>query len=99
VATMTVGIVAFLHDTQSFFMEQRLVWAMIIIAIGMTVTTGQSVFGFFGRILGTTLSMVLSIIIWYIVDQKTPGVIVMLWFFIFVEMYFLSNSHGLSPYG
>jgi len=25
------GIVAFLKDTQAFFMEQRLVWAMIII--------------------------------------------------------------------
>lgn len=35
-ATMTVGIVAFLEETQRFFMEQRLVWAMIIIAIGMT---------------------------------------------------------------
>jgi len=45
-------------------------------------------FGFFGRVGGTTLSMVFSIAIWYIVDQKTPGVIVMLWFFIFLEMYF-----------
>lgn len=31
--------------------------------------------------------MVTSFVIWYIVDQKTPGVIVMLWFFIFLEMY------------
>ena len=30
-ATLTVGIVAFLKDTQAFFIEQRLVWAMIII--------------------------------------------------------------------
>jgi hypothetical protein len=87
-ATLTVGIVAFLKDTQTFFMEQRLVWAMIIIAIGMSMTSGQSMFGFFGRVAGTTASMVFSIIIWYIVDQKTPGVIVMLWFFIFLEMYF-----------
>lgn len=35
-ATMTVGILAFLEETQRFFIEQRLVWAMIIIAIGMT---------------------------------------------------------------
>ena len=35
-ATMTVGIVAFLEQTQDFFIKQRLVWAMIIIAIGMT---------------------------------------------------------------
>lgn len=35
-ATMTIGIVAFLEQTQQFFTQQRLVWAMIIIAIGMT---------------------------------------------------------------
>jgi hypothetical protein len=44
-------------------------------------------FGFFGRVAGTTLAMVASFVIWYIVDQKTPGVVVMLWLFIFVEMY------------
>jgi hypothetical protein len=37
-ATMTIGIVAFLEETQHFFMEQRLVWAMIIIAIGSMST-------------------------------------------------------------
>lgn len=36
IATMTVGIIAFLEPTQQFFIQQRLVWAMIIIAIGMT---------------------------------------------------------------
>lgn len=87
-ATLTIGIVAYLKDTQKFFIEQRLVWAMIIIAIGMSMTSGQSMFGFFGRVGGTTLSMVSSIVIWYIVDEKTPGVIVMLWLFIFLEMYF-----------
>jgi hypothetical protein len=40
-ATLTVGVIAFLKDTQAFFIEQRLVWAMIIIAIGMTMTSGQ----------------------------------------------------------
>lgn len=37
-ATMTIGIVAFLEHTQQFFMAQRLVWAMIIIALGMTMS-------------------------------------------------------------
>ena len=96
-ATLTVGIVAFLKDTQLFFVEQRLVWAMIIIAIGMSMTSGQSMFGFFGRIVGTTLSMIFSIIIWYIVDQKTAGVIVMLWFFIFLEMYFFLKFPRFIP--
>lgn len=31
--------------------------------------------------------MVVSLVIWYIVDQKTAGVIVFLWLFIFLEMY------------
>jgi len=54
----------------------------------MSMTSGQSIFGFIGRVLGTAIAMVCSIVIWYIVDQKTPGIIVMLWFFIFLEMYF-----------
>ena len=33
-ATLTIGIVGFLESTQRFFMEQRLVWAMILVAIG-----------------------------------------------------------------
>lgn len=32
--------------------------------------------------------MVFSIVLWYIVDGKTPGVIVLLFVFIFLEMYF-----------
>ncbi len=37
-ATLTIGIVAYLRNTQAFFIQQRLVWAMIMVAIGMTVT-------------------------------------------------------------
>ncbi|KAJ6441600.1 arrestin (or S-antigen) [Purpureocillium lavendulum] len=88
-ATMTVGILAFLEATQTFFQQQRLYWAMITIALGMTITSGQSVFGFFCRVGGTCLAMVLSLVNWYMVGQKTAGVIVFLWFFIFLEYYFI----------
>jgi hypothetical protein len=37
-ATMTVGILAFLKQTQQFFQDQRLDWAMITIALGMTIS-------------------------------------------------------------
>ena len=94
---MTIGIVAFLESTQVFFNEQRLVWAMIIIAIGMTMTSGQSVYGFLLRTGGTALAMVLSIVIWYIVDAKTPGVLVMLWLFVFVEYYFFLKYPRFLP--
>ena len=52
-ATLSIGIVNYLKDTQVFFLEQRLLWAMIMVAIGMTTTAGSGVFGFFGRIIGT----------------------------------------------
>lgn len=52
-ATLSIGIVAYLRDTYVFFMEQRLVWAMIMVAIGMTTTAGSGVFGFIGRVAGT----------------------------------------------
>ena len=52
-ATMSIGIIAFLGDTRPFFLEQRLVWALIMVAIGMTITAGSGVFGFLGRITGT----------------------------------------------
>lgn len=52
-ATLSIGIVAFLKDTWSFFLEQRLVWAMIMVSISMTVTAGSGIFGFLGRITGT----------------------------------------------
>ena len=48
-ATMCIAIVAFLRASQRFFIEQRLVWAMIMVAIGMTVTAGAGVFGFLSR--------------------------------------------------
>ncbi|CAG8956608.1 hypothetical protein HYFRA_00011919 [Hymenoscyphus fraxineus] len=87
-ATMSVAIVAYLKNSYVFFMEQRLVWAMFIIAIGMSPTSGQSTFGFIARSVGTGVAMVTSLIIWYIVNGKTPGVIVFLWLFTFVENYF-----------
>ncbi len=52
-ATLSIGIVAYLKDTQTFFQNQRLVWAMIMVAIGMTTTAGSGIFGFFGRVAGT----------------------------------------------
>ncbi|KAJ4287454.1 hypothetical protein N0V88_007640 [Collariella sp. IMI 366227] len=96
-ATMTIGIVAYLHDTQRFFMEQRLVWAMIIISLGMTPTSGQSFFGFLCRIGGTVAAMVFSFIIWYIVDERVPGAIVFLWFSIFINYYFFLKFPRLLP--
>ncbi|KAF3402071.1 hypothetical protein F1880_009843 [Penicillium rolfsii] len=78
-ASFSVGILAYLHQTQDFFIRQRCIWAMIVIVIGMSPTSGQTMFGFVARIIATVISLVLSLIVWYIVDGKTPGVIVFLY--------------------
>jgi hypothetical protein len=70
-ATLSVGIVAFLQDTQEFFIEQKLVWAMIYVALGMSPRTGSSMFGFFGRLMGTFLAMIFCIVNWYVVVGQT----------------------------
>ncbi|KAJ5213279.1 hypothetical protein N7449_000448 [Penicillium cf. viridicatum] len=85
-ATMTIAVIGFLRDTQTFFTAQRLVWALIMINLSMSPTSGQSIFSFVLRILGTFLAMVASLLIWYIPGKQTPGIIVFL--FIFVSMAF-----------
>lgn len=86
-ATMTIAIIAFLHDTQTFFTKQRLVWALIMVNLSMSPTSGQSIFSFVLRIVGTTIAMVTSLLCWYIPDQKTPGVIVFLFLFVSCAFY------------
>ncbi|KAH8668497.1 hypothetical protein BX600DRAFT_379553 [Xylariales sp. PMI_506] len=88
-ATMCIGIINFLEPTQQFFQRQRLVWAMIIVSMSMTETSGQSIFGFLLRVGGTLVAMILGLISWYIVDQKTPGVIVFMFLFISMIHYFV----------
>ncbi|KAA8650394.1 uncharacterized protein ATNIH1004_003078 [Aspergillus tanneri] len=85
-ATMTIAVVAFIHDTQEFFIKQRFVWAMIMVNLSMSPTSGQSIFGFVLRILGTVLAMILSFLCWFIPGKKTPGIIVI--FFIFISIMF-----------
>ncbi|OBT92362.1 hypothetical protein VE01_09371 [Pseudogymnoascus verrucosus] len=87
-ASFSVAILAFLHQTQTFFIRQRCIWAMIVIVIGMSPTSGQSMFGFIARIAATVISVVLSIFVWYIVDGKTIGVIIFLYLANIFEYYF-----------
>ncbi|KAF1938497.1 hypothetical protein EJ02DRAFT_383606, partial [Clathrospora elynae] len=86
-ATMSIAIIAFLRDTQTFFVENRLVWALIMVAISMTPTAGQSIFQFILRISGTAIAMVVAWLIWYIPGQNTAGVIVFLWVFVAIGFY------------
>lgn len=67
-ATMTIAILAFLKNTHIFFINQRVVWAIVSIAISMSPTSGFSVFGLFGRLAGSVLAMVFTLINYYMVD-------------------------------
>lgn len=102
-ASFCVGILAYLHQTQDFFVRQRCIWAMIVIVIGMSPTSGQSMFGFIARIVATVISLALSLIVWYIVDGKTAGVIIFLYLANVFEvscLYFITynvtdNTHSI----
>lgn len=84
-AVMTIAILSFLHDSQDFYFAQRFLWALFAIVLSMARTAGSSTFLLLGRVLGTIASMIASYIIWYVVDEKIPGVLVLLWlWFIFI---------------
>ncbi|MBE3047907.1 FUSC family protein, partial [Candidatus Bathyarchaeota archaeon] len=78
-ASLCLGIVALLQDTQEFFIRQRGVWAMIVVVIGMSPTSGQALFGFFSRLFATVAAVALSFVSWYIVVGNAAGVLVFLY--------------------
>lgn len=79
VAGLNVALLAYLHQTQQFYFRQRLMWVFIVIVIGMSPTSGASLFGFACRVVGTIASMALSLLVWYIPNRHTAGVIIFLY--------------------
>ncbi|KFZ19176.1 hypothetical protein V501_00789 [Pseudogymnoascus sp. VKM F-4519 (FW-2642)] len=90
--TMAIAIICFLRNSQQFFIEQRLIWGSIMVAISMTQTAGSGVYGQFLRFSGTLVAMVASYIIWYIVDQHPAGIIVFTGITMFLYHYPLIKS-------
>jgi hypothetical protein len=87
-ATMSLAIPLFIRQTQSFSSQNRLYWAIIMTAISMSPTSGQSIFGFILRVVGTIAAMILSWIIFYVAgDGKTPGILVLYWFVVAILLY------------
>ncbi|OOQ84136.1 hypothetical protein PEBR_31896 [Penicillium brasilianum] len=99
VATMTLSIVAFLRNSQHFYIQQRLIWGSIMIAISMTSTVGSAMYGQSMRLLGTIVGMLLSYIDWYIVDQQPAGVLVLVGITMFLSHYPLIRfpTHAVPP--
>lgn len=98
-ATMCLAIIAYLHDSQEFYVRQRLFWAQIMVTISMSPSAGQSVFSFGLRILGTTAAMVTSFIIWYIVDGHTAGVLIFFWFVVGWGFFIVLKFPRIIPVG
>ncbi|KAL7269567.1 hypothetical protein RUND412_007759 [Rhizina undulata] len=88
-ATISMALPAFFEDSWAWFIKNRVFWGMLVIAIGMSPTSGASVAGLLGRVLGTVVAMVLGLINWYIVDGNTAGVIVFMWITIALQFYFV----------
>ena len=78
-ATISIGIIGFLRQTRPFFLEQRGLWALIMVAISMDPYAGQGIFGFVFRTGGTIFAMVAAIAIWYACDHKAAAIIPVFW--------------------
>ncbi|KIV99451.1 hypothetical protein, variant 1 [Verruconis gallopava] len=76
IATMSVGIMAYLEKTHTFFIKQRVVWAVIMIIIGMKPTNGSANFNLACNIVFSVGGMASAYINWYVADGHTTGVIV-----------------------
>ena len=92
IAVMSIGIMAYLKSTHAFFVKQRVVWALVMIAIGMSPTSGSAVFNMLGNTICTLFGMIGSYINWYMVDGKTAGVIVFFFFFLLFYFYFAAKN-------
>lgn len=98
-ATMSIAIVAYLRETQSFFTTERLFWSQIMISISMSPSAGQSLRNFFLRIFGTFIAMLLSWIAYYIVDGKTAGALVFYFIFLHIGVYIVIKYPQIIPVG
>jgi len=76
-ATLSIGITAYLLQTYVFFVRERVLWALTMVALGMSAQAGQGLFGFAARILGTTAAMCVSIVLWYMGGKQTAAILVL----------------------
>jgi len=76
-AAFTVAVPAYLESSEPFYQSYRGVWSTVVIVISLGPTTGGSINGLFFQCAGTTLGGLVSMAVWYMVDQKVAGVIVL----------------------
>ncbi|KAI2964065.1 hypothetical protein CBS147323_6559 [Aspergillus niger] len=78
-AAFTVGILAYLEKTWTFYYQQRLIWPLIVILVAMNVASGESTFKLAAQVMGATAAMVICYLCWYIVDGRPAGVLTLTW--------------------
>lgn len=98
-ATMCIAVVAYLHDTQVFYTQNRIFWAQIMTSIGMQPSAGQGLRSSAFRITGTALFMIAAWICWYIVDGHTAGVIVFYFIFLHIGPWILLKYPAYTTLG
>lgn len=96
VATLSIGVIGYIRQTQGFFLTQRVFWAMIMVAISMSPHAGQGIFGFLTRVAGSAVAMVAGIAIWYIGGQNTAGILVVFYLFLCGGILFLVKKPTLA---
>jgi hypothetical protein len=87
--TMFIAVTCYLRNSQHFYIQQRLIWGAIMVAISMTQTAGSGMYGQSVRVFGTFVAMVCSYVDWYIVDGDSAGVIVFVGVTMFLYHYLL----------
>ncbi|KAJ8096481.1 hypothetical protein POJ06DRAFT_264139 [Lipomyces tetrasporus] len=87
-ASMSIGIIAYLRSSRNFFVEQRCLWAIVMTAIAMNNTTGQTTYNFILRVLASLAGTVGSYVMWYIVDGHPAGAIVFMFIYMTGSFYF-----------
>jgi hypothetical protein len=98
--SMSLAIIIFVRQTQKFSITNRVYWSVIMAAISMTPTSGQSVFGFILRFAGTFIAMLLAWVIYYVAgDGKAPGILVLYWFFVACIFYIPLKRPPLTMLG
>ncbi|EXJ78639.1 hypothetical protein A1O1_09040 [Capronia coronata CBS 617.96] len=89
VGSISLAIIGYIRQTSHFFLAQRGIWAVIMVAISMGPTAGVGVQGFIGRILGTAISTGAALTIWYMSDEKTGAIIPLAYIYFVFCFYFV----------
>jgi Fusaric acid resistance protein-like len=68
---------AFIRSSAEFYLQYRGVWAIVAVVLCMSPTAGASFWNLAVQISGSLVGGLLAMAVWYMVDQKVAGVIVL----------------------